>query len=394
MLVFLAFQAMPSSLSIYLSGPTINAPDTLIGLTVGIATLSAIISRPFTGAGVDLIGRRIFFVIGMIGMALTLGTVCIIPSLLYVFIIRFLHGISWGVANTAATTIATDIVPRSRFGEGIGFFSLSNSIALAIAPAMAIFLILNLGLPYEVIVVLTTTLVLVAFVFSFFLRYKKAPQNQNAPTAQTAAHPQNKKHFSFKALFERRAVVPAIIVFFCTAVYGTVISFMALHAAAQGIGSVSVYFTTYAVSLLVSRPTFGKLVDKHGYPASVIFGLTALMIALVFVAFATSILHLIAAGILFGFGQGSLVAALQTMAVADVPYERRGAATSTFFVGFDGGIGAGAVLAGFFAGAFGYTNLFLIVIAYPAIALVLYLLLARKRTNPTALPLDSGLSPK
>ena len=50
--------------------------------------------------------------------------------------IRFLHGMSWGAVTTGGSTIASDIVPMERRGEGIGYFGMSFTIAMAIGPSV------------------------------------------------------------------------------------------------------------------------------------------------------------------------------------------------------------------------------------------------------------------
>ena len=59
-------------------------------------------------------------------------------SILFVLVLRFLHGLTWGSMSTAGSTIAVDLVPQKRRGEGIGIFGLSMTIAMAIGPLIAI----------------------------------------------------------------------------------------------------------------------------------------------------------------------------------------------------------------------------------------------------------------
>ena len=59
-------------------------------------------------------------------------------SILFVLILRFVHGLTWGSMSSAGSTIAVDLVPQKRRGEGIGIFGLSMTIAMAIGPLIAI----------------------------------------------------------------------------------------------------------------------------------------------------------------------------------------------------------------------------------------------------------------
>jgi len=392
LLIFLGYQTMPSTLPIYLNSPVVGAPDAIIGWVLGIGSVSAVLSRPFTGLGVDLIGRRVFLVAGILGMTLTF---VVIPNLPFIFIIRFLNGIFWAMACTAATTIMADVVKRSHFGKGVGFFSLSNSLGLAIAPAFALYLLTNRGYSFNLIIVLSICTMLVAFAVTFFLRYKKVPRQversaQKAVLKQARALrttprklPREKRTLRefLKRIFERGALVPAIVIFCNNMVQGTVVTFLSIHALSRGIESVHLYFLLYACVLIIARPTVGILVDRYSYKAPTIIGLSFVVIALFLIASSTTIAALLVASVFHGIGHSGVHTSLLAMSVADAPFERRGAATSTYYVGFDGGYAAGAFVSGVIAGIVGYTKLFFITVYAPLSGLILFLILTRKPKN-------------
>jgi MFS family permease len=104
-------------------------------------TLAAVFSRPVAGWALDKYGRKLIYLGGLL--------VFLVPSILYIFmvpvtlliVLRFIQGLGWGVANTSSWTVASDIVPPERLGEGMGFFSATLSISMAVAPAVALWLI-------------------------------------------------------------------------------------------------------------------------------------------------------------------------------------------------------------------------------------------------------------
>ena len=81
---------------------------------------------------------------------------------------------------------------------------------------------------------------------------------------------------------------------------------------------------------------------------------------------------LLLAAFLHAIGLAACFATLQTMAIVGVPANRRGTAVSTFFIGFDGGIGLGSIFAGLIAQCLGYGNMFLVFTILPTFALVLF----------------------
>ena len=78
--------------------------------------------------------------------------------------------------------------------------------------------------------------------------------------------------------------------------------------------------------------------------------------------------------VLAGFGFGGLEPALQSMAVAIAPPERRGSANSTFLCAYDIGIGVGGGIAGVLISALGYRQMFIIMPLFNVISVVIYVL--------------------
>ncbi|MDR2671707.1 MAG: MFS transporter [Coriobacteriales bacterium] len=420
LLIFLSFHSVPAVLPVYLSGLGVG-PD-LIGLAVSLTTLTVVISRPFVGAGIDHIGRRVFLLLGLAGLGLTLGPLGMVPAIGFVLAMRFLHGVAWGSANTASTTIAADVIPHSRFGEGMGYFSLSSAVALAIAPAVALTL-LNY-IEFWLVALLACILIGAAALAALFIHYKPVQQKGQPSTAlardteqagekpvesvqatskksaipahaasikpvesvqaasKKSAKPSSPK-MSLAAMFEVKAVLPGVMVLFVNMVYGAVNTFMALTGYDRGISDIAMFFVFYAVAVMFSRPFFGKLVDRRGYALPIVLGLLCDSTAMALVNMSTSLELFLVAAVVFGVGQGCVLSALQTMAIANVPFERRGAATSTFFIFFDLGIGLGAIASGLVANQLGFSSLYIVFAVLPLVALGIYLIFGRRRGRAT-----------
>ena len=61
-------------------------------------------------------------------MAFYLGA----TSIFILLVLRFIHGFSFGLA--ASGTIAADVIPEDRRGEGMGYYSTFTSFAMVIGP--------------------------------------------------------------------------------------------------------------------------------------------------------------------------------------------------------------------------------------------------------------------
>ena len=278
-----------------------------------------------------------------------------VPGILTLLILRFVHGFGWGASSTASSTIASDIIPKSRLGEGMGYFGLTTTLSMAIAPALGLSIMNWYG--FGSVFDLSALSVLLCVIISLFIRFHTSQPNPDARKA---------------SIFEKAAVFPGMTIMFVTMTYGAIVSFIALYAGQQGVENIGPFFTVYAIALLVSRPLFGRLSDRKGYSIAVLPGILGVSIAMPILYFAYSLAGFVLAGFVYGIGFGAVQPALQAMSVRDVPPARRGAANGTFFLGFDLGIGVGSIIWGAVAEITGYQVIYLWAIIPAAIAAIIY----------------------
>jgi len=351
---FMGFQILLPTLPVYVA--FLGGKESEIGLVTGFFTISAVIIRPLVGKGVDLYGRRGIYLLGLVVFALSCLAYNWTQTILALLLIRFLHGFGWGASSTAAGTIAADVIPGKRLGEGMGYYGLAATVSMAVAPAAGLYLIENFD--FQVLFLTSTGLAALALLFASLLRYRRMP-----PGRQTGARP---------SLFERRALRPSLVMFFITTSYGAVVSFIALYAAQKGIANVGIFFTVYAVVLGLTRPGAGILLDRRGYDTVILPGISAIVAGLLLLSRADSLGMFLLAGVLYGIGFGGVHPSMQALAVKNVPFNRRGAATGTLFTAFDLGIACGALLWGAVAQATGYAVMYFLAALPAAAALVLY----------------------
>ena len=351
--IFLSFQMFPPALPVYVKW--LGASDATVGWLGGMIIIATLIIRPFAGLALDSMGRKKIFIIGLAIVLLMTVAYGLFPIVGMILAIRFVHGLGWGLASTGSTTIAADVIPKQRFGEGMAYFSLSSSLAMAVAPALALYL----GMRHTVVV--AAVLMVIAIVLAFMIKYRDLPPK-----------PQNSGPRKF-APYEKAAIWPGFIMFLVNSSYGALVSFIAIYALTRGIENIGIFFTVYAVALVVTRPFFGKLIDSKGFGAAVFPGIIAAIIAIVILGFAQNLLWFLVSGFIYGIAFGACQTGLQTMAVLNSPPHRTGAANATFFTGFDGGIGFGSILSGLLATWFTYSQMYLLIAILPTLALLIYL---------------------
>ncbi|MFB1052048.1 MFS transporter [Paraliobacillus sp. JSM ZJ581] len=360
--IFLGFQMTLPTIPLFVQH--LGGSDQLIGIVTGIFTFSALLFRPYAGHALESKGRQFVYMIGLGIFVLSVGSYSIIASIGFLIAMRMLQGIGWGFSTTATGTIATDLIPPSRRGEGMGYFGLSGNLALAFGPALGLTLIGTLT--FSQLFIICAALGLVAFILSTQIQYKKVEHSKHKTTT-----------IKFD-IFEKSAIKPATLLFFITVTFGGIASFLPLYTAEKGMDGIEIYFLTYALFLMISRTFAGRLYDQKGHVAVFLPGALLIFTAMLLLVWLPSTFVLYTAAALYGLGFGSVQPALQAWAVDQAASNRKGMANATFFAFFDLGVGIGAMTFGVIASNFGYSFIYLTAACSVVISMLLYVTLLFK----------------
>ncbi|WP_071394439.1 MFS transporter [Bacillus tuaregi] len=367
--IFLGFQMTLPTIPLFIEH--LGGNDQLIGLVVGIFTFSALIIRPFAGHALESKGRAFVYLTGLAIFVISVGSYAFAMSITFLFMMRIVQGVGWGLSTTASGTIATDLIPAQKRGEGMGYYGLSGNLALAIGPSLG--LTLAGILPFQHLFFICAGLGLAALLSSSFIKYKKVIPNDEQPKTKKWD------------LYEKSAIQPAVLIMFITVTFGGIATFLPLYTAEKGITGIQWYFLLYAMALMVSRIFAGKLYDKKGHRFIFIPGTSLILIAMLLLAWLPNNGILLTAAILYGLGFGTVQPALQAWSVEKTPVHRRGMANATFYSFFDVGIGLGAIFFGQISFLFGYQSVYISAAVSILISIIIYLFLvvrgAANRTN-------------
>lgn len=371
-LVFLAHFLLLVTIASY-AVDKFDASTNMAGLVAGIFIIGALTGRLGTGRIIEEKGSKKVLIASIIFFIITSALYLAAINLSLLIIIRFLHGIAFGVASTATGTIVAQIIPHSRRGEGLGYYGISTILAVALGPFLGIFLIQRAD--FNMIFIAISVLAAVSFAVSLVL---------GQPTAISSGpdHTKAAKSFRLSDFFEFRAIPISIIILVIGFSYSGVLTFISLYTQQIHLEkAASFYFLVYAVTVLISRPFFGRLFDVKGanfvvYPCLLIFTTGMLLFSQ-----AHQGITLLAAGALIGLGYGSFISCAQAISIREVPPHRLGLATATFFIFVDLGFGAGPYLLGSLVPYTGYRGLYLMMTAVVFATIPLYYFLHGRKES-------------
>src|SRR5690625_841258 len=336
----------------------LGGSDQIIGIIVGIFTFSALLFRPYAGHALESKGRGIVYLFGLTLFVVSVGTFGFITGMTMLIVMRIIQGIGWGFSTTASGTIATDLVPPKRRGEGMGYYGLSGNLALAFGPALG--LTLADMISFTQLFLFCAGLGLIALLLALNIRYKKVDES-----------PHKTKPARFDVI-EKTAINPSILLFFITLTFGGITSFLPLYAAEKNIEGIQLYFISFALFLMLSRIFAGRIYDRKGDIYVIPPGTILIFTAMLLLAWLPNLMMMVIAGALYGLGFGTVQPALQAWAVDKAPGNRKGMANATFFSFFDLGVGVGAMLFGQLAFMFNYSIIYIVAACSVLSALLFY----------------------
>ena len=340
---------------------SLGGSEAIAGICAAAFAFVAVIVRPFVGWWLDNGVRKVALVVGLLLLgAAPLGYV-FVPVLSMSIAFRMLHGVGLSFSNSTTATVASDVICRPRFAEGMGYFGMATALASAIAPALGLTLMesYGFGVLYAVAAAIAGLgLVLFAFVLT---RKVEVP----------------KKKLDLRTIINRDSLPATVTMLVFMLTFGALENFVAIFAAQNSLPSGSIYFVVMSVMLLVVRITLGKLVDQRGEAFFVYTCNAAMLAAFLLLAFVPNTVTYILSAALAGYAFGGLEPSLQSMAVHTSTDETRGSANSTFLCGYDIGYGLGGGLAGSLITAMGYSNMWVIVSLACVASILVYVIWAR-----------------
>jgi len=333
-LMFITYYAILSALPIYLV-TSLHASKFQVGMVVGVYTIASVLVRPFSGFALDRFGRRTIFLLSLILYSLLFAGYLVALGIMSIMVLRFVQGLTWGFSTVSGSTIAADIVPVAKRGEGMGYFSLSTTLGMSVGPVIGLYLSHQWG--YKAMFVSGTLVSFASLGFAYSVHLRKRFVVGKKIVLQR------------KNMFEKSSLLPSANVFITMIAYGALLSFIALYGREIGIRNSGTYFLVFSFGIAAARLTAGKIFDRHGPAKLLTYCISLLIIGFLLLAMAKNELLFYASAILIGFGNGVIFPTFQTMVNNLADAAHRGAANATLYTAVDLGMGFGMFMAGLIA---------------------------------------------
>ena len=303
------------------------------GLIITLFTISAAISRPFSGKLADTIGRKKVIYLGIICSFIVMLIYPFSYSVLFFLILRFLHGFSAGFAPTGATALLTDLIPEKSRGHAMGIWGTFISLGIGVGQTLGSWIYLSFG--FTILFLIGALFSLIAFILVFWI--KETLVNQQEFNFKLLK-------ISWKDVFEPN-VLPAAFVMLLSAMCSGMIFVLTPDLSTYlGISNKGFFFGIYVIATILIRLLTSSLSDRIGREKTLLIGCFILVISMLLVGTSNSIVSYIFAAIIFGIATG-ITSPTMFAWTADLSHEdRRGVGAGTMFIALEFGIMFGALL--------------------------------------------------
>ncbi len=304
----------------------------IVGIITGLYLGVSVLMRPFTGPAIVKLNKKKLLV-----LTYTIGAVvnfCYASfSSLQVFVVaRMFHGIQYALMGTLLITIAGDSLPKEKLGSGLGLFGIGTAVAAAIGPSVGLAIrawgTKSFGIigGYRAMFYAAALLVSLALIPCSLIQVEKRSKEELSGTGVW-----------YKNIIALPALPSALCNMFFAIAFALYNAYMVPYAAEKGFGGVSLFFTIYAVVMLVSRPIAGKLIDRYGTSAIIYPSGLSMIISFILLWSAKDISLVYLSAVFAALGYGAAYPAFQTNCLQCVPQIKRGVASNTSYFGIPGG---------------------------------------------------------
>jgi MFS family permease len=306
------------------------------GLIISLFTLTAMISRPFSGKLADTIGRVPIMIFGSL--------VCLICSLIYpaltsvygFFLLRFFHGFSTGFTPTGLTAYVADIVPAARRGEAMGLLSTFGTLGMAGSPAIGGWVALHYSL--DAMFYCSSLFGFLAMLVFFGVKETLHTKERLQP-----------RHLKISKLdlYEPKVLIPFVVMILTSYSFGVMLTLIPDLSKELGVLNKGLVFTVFTLASVAVRIAAGKISDIYGRPIVLKVSITLIGISMVVTGLATEQWILWVGGVIYGIANGMNSPTLFAWVTDLSDDSNRGRAFGSLYIALELGIGLGAITSGF-----------------------------------------------
>jgi len=345
----------------------------IIGLVIGLYSLTNTPANILFGRLIDRVGYKIPLIAGLIGDALSMFFYSLCRSPIHLALVRAFHGISGGLVGPATMSITAEYSDRTQRGRAMGIYGMSLATATLVGYGLSGVIASRLG--YRALFLIGAGLLAIGAILSLLLPGHKKTGSMTVRTSFS------EDFGKARGLLRRKGLIVAYPSIFAQYfAFGGVVTLLPLYMKNLGMEAfhVGILLAIFAIMFIILQFPSGALSDRVGRLIPTAAGLCLGVVSLVLLPSVATFPLLAAVMALYGTAYGVLFPSISALVADYSSPEERGMATGIFHAFLTAGVAIGAPVIGWVGGVVGVESGIMLSSGIMVLALVIALSTLRR----------------
>ena len=297
------------------------------------------------------------------------------PNEAVVVTARIINGIGFACCSVCMATWMSNMLPKEKIGSGMGVYGTMNALGMAVAPAIGVSVYQRFGYRMAFCIALVFSIAIIIVIQ--FIKDKGNPvQTEKTENIKPAGEITVKPRLQ---VVDVKVLPIAFIIMLFAIPYCATQSFLVTYAEVRNLPvTVSMFFPTYAIVLIVLRLTLRNLFDKLPFHVFLLSSCICEFLAILLLAGMRNNIMMMLASVFLAGGYGIMSSVCQSTAMLLAGRAKRGLANSTYYIGVDLGMTLGPMIGGALYGGLDIRLFYPALMVTMPLAGVVYLAAVRK----------------
>jgi MFS family permease len=324
-----------------------------VGFVLACFAVTSVVFRPLIGGWADRWSEPRVLTCGLLILSAAVF-LCFIPRAEVTMFANALRGFGWAGLSAGGYSLLALSAPPQRRGEASGYYSGVQASGTILLPAVALWLIDARFGGFNAVFAVAITLAAIGAGAGVVLSRHAAQ-----PAHDRRAVPSGPWWREILNVLDREIILASILSFASHVTFPVVASFLVLYARQIQFDNLGWFYVASGMTSLLARPLLGKVSDRIGRRRALLACFVLQALALMSLAFASSLTGLIIPGMLYMVGLAMASATTLAIAMEQAKPERRGRAMATFSVALPLSNGVGALICGGLVQSLGFFWMYL-----------------------------------
>ncbi|MBA7676319.1 Inner membrane transport protein YajR [subsurface metagenome] len=318
----------------------------IIGLIIGLYSLTNTPANILFGRLIDRIGYKVPLIAGLIGDALSMFLYSLSRSPIHLALVRVLHGTTGALIGPATMSVTADYSTERQKGRAMGSYGIALAAATLVGYGLSGTLASRLG--YNAVFLFGAAMLIIGVMLSLWLPGRR----QGNSGSKTSFGGFDKA----KDLIKRKGLSIAYCAIFAQYfTFGGVVTLLPFYVKTLGMEAfhVGMLLAIFAIMFIILQFPSGALSDRVGRIIPTVLGLSLSVVSLLILPSVVIFPLLALATALYGTAYGLIFPSISALVADHTIPEERGLATGIFHALLTAGVAIGAPVMGWVGGMVG-----------------------------------------